>query len=79
MSDMKSNDRAQAAMRDQKSTNLNSGAPQYPKGPSQSSVSAETKARFAKSHPGPYRQDSAPEMPKDPLWGGKPPIPPEHI
>jgi hypothetical protein len=25
------------------------------------------------------RKDSSPEMPKEPLWGGKPPIPIEHL
>jgi hypothetical protein len=71
MSDMSAADRARAAMRDQKSTNLNSGPGQYPKGPSQSSTSAETKARFARTHRDPYRSDSAAPSP----WGPKPQVP----
>ena len=79
MSDMSAADKARAAMRQQNSNNLTAPG-MNPNGRLNAKIPVSAdKARFAKSHPGPYRQDSAPEMPKDPLWGGKPPIPPEHI
>jgi hypothetical protein len=27
----------------------------------------------------PFYSDSPPDMPKEPLWGGKPPVPIEHL
>ena len=72
MSDSPAADKARAAMRQQNSSNLNAGG-SNPNGRlnAKTPVSAETKARFAKSHPGPYRQDSAPPSP----WGPKPQVP----
>jgi hypothetical protein len=50
-----SNDKAKAAMCEKNSMNLNAGAPHYPRSPHQNMISAETKAKLAKTNRHPDR------------------------
>ena len=70
------NERLKATMRDKASTNLNTSGigGQVVRSPSQDFVSNKVKAEL-----NPSRKDAAPEMPKQNLWEGHPPIPIEHL